>query len=72
MDELLDLLKRVLNIDDGIDEETPLISTGLIDSLGVFGLLVELETQYGVVVEPEEIDAATFDTPRQILARVAG
>jgi D-alanine--poly(phosphoribitol) ligase subunit 2 len=70
MDDLLRLLRQVLDRNDWIDADTPLISSGLFDSFAVVGLLVEIESQYGVVIEPEEVDAASFDTPRQILERI--
>ena len=70
MDDLLALLRRVLGQDQPIDADTALISSGLVDSLAVVGLLVELETEYGVAIDPEEVDAVSFDTPRQILTRL--
>ena len=70
MDDLLALLRRVLGPDTPIDADTALISSGLVDSLAVVGLLVELETEYGVAIDPEEVDAVGFDTPRQILTRL--
>ena len=70
MDDLLDLLKTSLRIEEPLEPETPLISSGLIDSFDIVALLGELEAQYGVAIQPEEIDVATFDTPRQILAQL--
>lgn len=70
MDELLDLLKSSLDLGDAIDSDTPLISSGLVDSLGVAILVTELQSHYGVVIDPEEIGAESFDTPEQILARI--
>jgi acyl carrier protein len=72
MDELLQVLGDSLGLRGEIEPDTPLISSGLVDSFGVIGLLGDLETHYGVVIEPEEIDVDSFDTPRQILARVQG
>ena len=70
MDDLLFLLKDTLGLGDDVRSDTPLISSGLVDSFGVIGLLGELESRYGIVIEPEEVDAQTFDTPRQILSRL--
>jgi D-alanine--poly(phosphoribitol) ligase subunit 2 len=72
MDELLQVLGDSLVLRGEIEPDTPLISSGLVDSFGVIGLLGDLESHYGVVIEPEEIDVDSFDTPRQILARVQG
>jgi D-alanine--poly(phosphoribitol) ligase subunit 2 len=71
MEDLLELLREVLGGQEELDADTPLISSGLVDSFGAVSLIVELESRYGVTVEPEEIDAQTFDTPRQILEHIA-
>ena len=71
MDELLKVLNDLLRLDEGeVEAHTPLISSGLVDSFGVIVLLDELESQYGVTIEAEEVDADTFDTPQQILERL--
>ena len=70
MDELLQVLNESLGLDGQVDAETPLLSSGLVDSFGVIGLLSDLESHYGVIIEPEEVDAESFDTPVQILERL--
>jgi D-alanine--poly(phosphoribitol) ligase subunit 2 len=70
MEELLQVLNDALGLDQEVRPDTPLISSGLVDSFGVIGLLGDLEAHYGVVIEPEEVDAETFDTPQQILDRL--
>lgn len=70
MEELLQVLRGSLALDGELDADTALISSGLVDSFGVIGLLGDLESHYGVTIEPEEVDAETFDTPRDILARL--
>ena len=70
MDELLQVLNDSLGLDGEIEADTALISSGLIDSFGVIGLLGDLESHYDVIIEPEEIDADTFDTPQQIFDRL--
>jgi D-alanine--poly(phosphoribitol) ligase subunit 2 len=70
MDDLLALLRDSLGLDDELGPDTALISSGLVDSFGVIGLLGDIETRYDVIIEPEEVDAETFDTPRQILRRI--
>jgi acyl carrier protein len=67
MNELLKVLKGALNLDQTLDAQTPLISSGLIDSFQVVVLLDALEAKYRVSIAPEEVDADTFDTPTQIL-----
>lgn len=70
MDELLQVLNESLGLEGQVDAETPLLSSGLVDSFGVIGLLSDLESHYGVIIEPEEVDVDTFDTPAQILERL--
>ena len=70
MDELIGLLREALDLDEDIDGDTPLLTSGLVDSFGVIVVLGEIEARYGIVIEPEDVDADRFDTPRQILARV--
>jgi serine O-acetyltransferase len=61
------LIRERLELDRAIDESTPLISSGLVDSLNVVVLLEALEEEYGVVLASEEIDAERFDTVAQIV-----
>lgn len=66
MDRLITLIKQSFNIDFDIDQNTPLISTGLIDSLHVAQLLVILEKEYGKAINTRDVGTDNFDTPRQI------
>lgn len=66
MEKLLKLIKNSFDIDFDIDENTPLISTGLIDSLHVAQLLVLLEKEYGKAINTRDVGTDNFDTPKQI------
>lgn len=66
MDHLINLIKKSFNIDFDIDQNTPLISTGLIDSLHVAQLLVILGKEYGRVINTRDVGTDNFDTPKQI------
>ena len=70
MDDLLQLLRSTLQLKQPLEANTPLISSGIIDSFQVVVLLSALESRYGVSIPPESVDAETFDTPAQILASV--
>ncbi len=48
----------------GADE--PLISSGLIDSFNLVDLALYVEDQFGVHLDDSELNAATFDTLRQL------
>lgn len=70
MDDLIQVIRTELGISEAIDSETPLISSGVIDSFDIVVLLNVLESNYGVSISAEEIDVEEFDTPRQILSRI--
>ena len=45
-----------------LDSSDPLISNGLIDSFHLVDLAMFIETQYNVIIDDMELNAATFDT----------
>lgn len=49
-----------------LEDTTPLISTGIIDSIGVIDLLNFLEGQFGIEFMPGEIDRYHLDTVEQM------
>lgn len=72
MDEFLQLLKTNLRMDEPLEPDTPLISSGIIDSFDVVTLLTIVESEYRVSINPEDIDVETFDTPAQMLTFIDG
>lgn len=64
------LISTALRINEPIEPDTPLISSGLIDSFDIVALLAIFESHYGVAIDPATIDAEQFDTPTQMLAHV--
>lgn len=60
----------VVDPEEMIEANTPLLSTGIIDSFDVTALLGAIEDTYGVVIDPEEVDVDTFNTPAQMLSRI--
>ncbi len=70
VDDLIELIRVTVGISSEIGADSPLLSSGLVDSLNLITLLDALETRYGVTLATEEIDTETFDTPAQILAFV--
>ncbi len=72
MEDFLLLLKTTLQIEEPVEEDTPLISSGIIDSFDVVTLLTMVESEYRVSIHPEDIDVETFDTPAQILRYIDG
>lgn len=63
-------ISDVVQPEEVIDTDTPLLSTGIIDSFDVAALLGAIEDTYGVIIDPEEVDVDTFNTPVQMLSRI--
>jgi acyl carrier protein len=49
-----------------IEDATPLITGGLIDSIGMIGLVAFLEEHFAVEFMPREVDVHSLDTLEQI------
>lgn len=45
----------------GLEETTPLISGGLIDSIGMIGLIGFMESRFGVEFMPRDVNAHSLD-----------
>jgi D-alanine--poly(phosphoribitol) ligase subunit 2 len=69
---LLRLLEETLELDVDITDDTPLLSSGLIDSFDLVVLIAALEDTYGVRIDLMDLDVEALDTPNQILQRVQG
>ena len=54
-----------------LDDTTPLITGGLIDSIGMISLVRFLETHFRVTFAPREVDANSLDTLERIEALVS-
>jgi serine O-acetyltransferase len=64
--DVLATIESALMLDTALEPDTPLLSSGLVDSLNVAVLLDALESRYAVSVSAEDVSAETFDTARQI------
>jgi acyl carrier protein len=47
---------------ENLTESTPLISGGILDSIGMLKLVKFVEEKYGIAVEAHEVDVENFDT----------
>ena len=56
--------------DETIDVDTPLISSGIVDSFSMVSLKLFLETEYDVKIPDERATAEAFDTVNAIAALV--
>jgi len=59
------------DIDDVVEDDTPLIDNGVIDSLGVMKLVAYLEETFAITVSPDDLVPENFETPKLITALVA-
>lgn len=50
--------------------DSPLFSSGAIDSFGLLELIAFLEDAYGATIDPARHDLMALDTPRRIAALV--
>ena len=57
---------------DELDETTPLVSTGILDSLATLKLVTFLEDEFGISVAPHEADEEHLNTIASICARLVG
>ena len=65
MEKLLDILK---NIKPEVDFKTnsKLIDDGLMDSLDIFAVILEIEKQFSIEVNPNQIDPENFQSIESI------
>lgn len=71
-DEILDIIADVCEEDDVKEDlSMDLFEEGLLDSLGVAQLLMELEDRLGIVIALTEIEKTDINTPEKIIA-IAG
>ena len=66
--ELVLLIQDTLQIEVPLEGDTPLLTTGFVDSFGVVVLLSAFEDHYGVEIDEAAITFENFDTPAQMLA----
>jgi acyl carrier protein len=61
-----EFLRGELGVEQQVDADTPLMSSGLVDSAGVVRLAALLETATGLVIPDRDVTPANFDS----LARI--
>jgi acyl carrier protein len=66
--DLPELVSLMIRLADGerFDADTPLLSTGILDSFAVQELLVMVEEHYGASIPVEELGVDNADTPAQL------
>ncbi len=53
-----------------LEPETPLLSTGAVDSLGVLDLMMWLGEEFGIALEDEDFSPENLETPARLAAFV--
>jgi 2-hydroxymuconate-semialdehyde hydrolase len=68
-EELIEYIMKefVEDPDEELDENTPLISSGLIDSLSVVSLVAFIDKKYGVKIPDEKGTVDNFETVSKIM-----
>lgn len=67
-EKVLSILEEVTGTDEVREEKNiNLFDTGLLDSLGVIELLIQIEEKIGIKLEPTEVNREEFDTPNKII-----
>jgi acyl carrier protein len=65
MEKLLALLEQEAG--EAVEPDTPLLSSGIIDSLKFVRLLALFEQHFGRKINPSQVGTDNFDTPDQML-----
>jgi len=71
-EELIEYIKKefVEDPDEEIDETTPLISSGLIDSLSIVSLVAFIDKKLGVKIPDEKGVVENFETVNKIIETI--
>jgi len=67
--------EKILEILDGIcstdevreDKDINLFENGLLDSLGIIELFIEIEEKLGIVLQPTEMERKDIETPNKLI-----
>lgn len=69
IDTIIEILNGICGADEGeITPDTELFEEGILDSFGLVQLLVELENQVKVKLDPAALERVQLSTPAKIAA----
>lgn len=66
MDKILNIVTREIARKTSVDPDTPLLSSGLIDSFGIAGLIIAIEREFQLQIDVLDVGVDNFDTVAQI------
>lgn len=69
-DQVVELIRDVLQVEVPAPD-SDLVAEGLIDSLALVSLIIEVELEFGVRLPIDEFDLSRFRSPEQIATVVA-
>jgi D-alanine--poly(phosphoribitol) ligase subunit 2 len=71
-EKVLDILESVCGTDEvREDKDINLFEAGLLDSLGVTELLIEIEEKLGIEIAPTEVTRGEIETPNKIIQYIS-
>ena len=68
---ILAFLADDLSVEDELTMDTPLVSNGLVDSVGLMRLAAFVERATGATIPDQDVNVGHFDTVRQIVSYVS-
>lgn len=68
--DVIEFLKDSLSVDEPIDVESELFSTGLLDSVAMFNLITFVEEKAKIEVRASDVTLDNFDSAQRIEAYV--
>lgn len=67
-EKILEILEEICGTDEvRNDLDIDLYESGLLDSLGTIELLIKIEEELGIKIEPTEIEREQIQTPNKII-----
>lgn len=67
-EKVLAILEELCGTDEvRNDKNLNLFETGILDSLGVIELLIKIEENFGIKLQPTEVQRTDIDTPQKII-----
>jgi len=67
-ERVIDILESICGSDEVKDDkDVNLFETGLLDSLGVTELLIQIEEELGIDIAPTEVTRDDIETPNKII-----
>lgn len=72
LSELIEVIRSVTRTAETIEFDTPVISTGIVDSFDIAALLAAFESHFGASISATDLELEEFDTPRQMMKAIDG